>query len=179
MCSRRRVRSRSSLHTRHNVARSTPRCRVSQVLPRVRLFFPPSFPPGGTTLSQPGTSLLPFGGLPRSAHREFALGSFPIWRAAFGTPHGLLFHSAYPIMPAPFAVAPHACWYCHFIHMLAHFFLDFMASLCENTFTEAEDMAGSSYYDARAGKTYCGRCDSASWSVLADCSVCGDACCLR
>jgi hypothetical protein len=35
----------------------------------------------------------------------------------------------------------------------------------------------TSYYDARAGKTYCGTCDSASWSVLADCSACGDACC--
>jgi hypothetical protein len=34
----------------------------------------------------------------------------------------------------------------------------------------------TSYYDARAGKTYCGACDSGSWTVLADCSVCGDAC---
>jgi hypothetical protein len=35
----------------------------------------------------------------------------------------------------------------------------------------------TSYYDARAGKTYCGRCDSGCWTVLADCSVCEDGCC--
>jgi hypothetical protein len=35
----------------------------------------------------------------------------------------------------------------------------------------------ASYYDARSGKTYCGRCDSGSWSVLGDCSACGDGCC--
>jgi hypothetical protein len=34
-----------------------------------------------------------------------------------------------------------------------------------------------SYYDTRTGKTYCGRCDSASWTVLTDCSACGDGCC--
>jgi hypothetical protein len=38
-------------------------------------------------------------------------------------------------------------------------------------------MATSNYYDARAGKTYCGGCDSGSWTVLTDCTACGDGCC--
>lgn len=38
-------------------------------------------------------------------------------------------------------------------------------------------MARYSYFDTRTVKTYCGRCDSASWSVLAVCSACGDGCC--
>jgi hypothetical protein len=39
------------------------------------------------------------------------------------------------------------------------------------------EMASYSYFDMRTGKTYCGRCDSGSWSVLGDCSACGDGCC--
>jgi hypothetical protein len=32
-------------------------------------------------------------------------------------------------------------------------------------------------YDAWARKTYCCQCDSASWSVLADCAASGHGCC--
>jgi hypothetical protein len=35
----------------------------------------------------------------------------------------------------------------------------------------------TSYYDSRTGKTHCGRCDSASWTVLGYCLECEQTCC--
>jgi hypothetical protein len=115
------------LYTRRNVARwaSTPRGHMSQASPLVSTSSFPRFEPASP-------SLLPFG-LPRPAYWQLALRGFPVWRTALGAPCGLIFCPPHPIVPTAFTVAPHAGWYWHFFHMLAHFYLDSSTSVCENS----------------------------------------------